>query len=91
MLGVAASIASGMIMSKYGGAGKQQVQLPQTSLKEPNAPDLYRKFGRGIARPRTKFLSRRSTPATVETGTYGPLSTYNSILKKQLGLLTSKA
>ena len=91
MLGVAASIATGMIMSKYAtGAGGKQVQLPQTSIREPVAPDLYRKFARR-GRRGSRYISRTSKPAPVETGTYGPLSTYNSILKKQLGLLTSKA
>ena len=92
MLGVAASIASGMIMSKYGSGGGKQVQLPQTSIEDPYkyAPGLYSKFARR-GRRGSRYISRTSKPASVETGTYGPLSTYNSILKKQLGLLTSKA
>ena len=91
MLGTAASIATGMIMSKYTSGGKQP-QLLQTSMKGPMDfyPSLYSKFARR-GRTGTKYVSRTSRPASVETGTYGPLSTYNSILKKQLGLLTSKA
>ena len=52
--------------------------------------DIYEKFGRPQRR-RSGYYGQKSKPAAVNTGAYGPQSIYNSILKKQLGLLTSKA
>lgn len=74
-------------MSKFAKTGQS---LPQTQLKAPPDVDLYRKFGRPQRR-RASYFSKKSSPASVVTGSYGPQSIYNSILKKQLGLLTSKA
>ena len=85
MMSIIAPIATNLVMSKFGGDSK----LPQTQLKTPPEVDLYRKFGRPQRR-RASYFSQKARPAAVETGTYGPLSMYNSILKKQLGLLTSR-
>jgi len=85
MMSIIAPIATNLVMEKFG-KGKS---LPQTQLKAPPEVDLYRKFGRPQRR-RASYFSQKARPAAVETGTYGPLSMYNSILKKQLGLLTSR-
>ena len=85
MMSIIAPIATNLVMEKFG-KGKS---LPQTQLKAPPQVDLYRKFGRPQRR-RASYFSQKARPAAVETGTYGPLSMYNSILKKQLGLLTSR-
>jgi len=84
-MSIIAPIATNLVMEKFG-KGKS---LPQTQLKAPPEVDLYRKFGRPQRR-RASYFSQKARPAAVETGTYGPLSMYNSILKKQLGLLTSR-
>ncbi len=82
-----APIATNLIMSKL----NKSSSLPQqAALKAPPDVDLYRKFGRPQRR-RASYFSKKSSPASVVTGSYGPQSIYNSILKKQLGLLTSKA
>ena len=86
MISLIAPIATNLIMSKFGGQNK----LQQPALKAPPDVDLYRKFGRPQRR-RASYFSKKSSPASVVTGSYGPQSIYNSILKKQLGLLTSKA
>mgnify|MGYP003109183616 FL=1 len=86
MMSLIAPIATNLVMQKFGKGS----QLPQTQLKAPPEVDLYRKFGRPQRR-RASYYGQKSRPASVETGTYGPQSIYNSILKKQLGLLTSKA
>ena len=86
MMSIIAPIATNLVMSKFAKKGQS---LPQTSLKAPPEVDLYRKFGRPQRR-RASYFSQKARPAAVETGTYGPLSMYNSILKKQLGLLTSR-
>ena len=85
MMSIIAPIATNLVMSKFGGQSK----LSQTQLKAPPDVDLYRKFGRPQRR-RASYFSQKSRPAPVETRTYGPQSIYNSILKKQLGLLTSR-
>ena len=80
-----ASIAAPIIMSKFGPnnqASKQQ------ALKAPPDVNIYEKFSRPQKR-RAKYYGQKSKPASVETGAYGPQSIYNSILRKQLGLLTS--
>tara|TARA_R100000231_G_scaffold119936_3_gene90068 strand:- start:179 stop:442 length:264 start_codon:yes stop_codon:yes gene_type:complete len=86
MLSMVASIAAPIVMSKFGKTQK----LQQQSLKAPPDINIFEKYRRGIRRTGPKYFSQRSRPASVETGSYGPLSIYNSILKKQLGLLTSK-
>ena len=85
MMSIIAPIATNLVMSKFAKDSK----LPKTELKAPPEVDLYRKFGRPQRR-RARYFSQKARPAPVETGTYGPLSMYNSILKKQLGLLTSR-
>ena len=86
MMSLIAPIATNLIMSKFKGN-----QLPQQSaLKAPPDVNIYEKFGRPQRR-RSGYYGQKSKPATVNTGAYGPQSIYNSILKKQLGLLTSKA
>ena len=85
-MSIIAPIATNLVMSKFGGQGNK---LPQTEIKAPPQVDLYRKFGRPQRR-RASYFSQKSRPAPVETRTYGPQSIYNSILKKQLGLLTSR-
>ena len=85
MMSIIAPIAPNLVMQKFG-KGRE---LPQTQLKAPPEVDLYRKFGRPQRR-RASYFSQKSRPAPVETRTYGPQSIYNSILKKQLGLLTSR-
>lgn len=87
MMSLIAPIATNLVMSKF---GKQGQSVSQPELKAPPQVDLYRKFGRPQRR-RASYYGQKSRPASVETGTYGPQSIYNSILKKQLGLLTSKA
>jgi hypothetical protein len=62
----------------------------QTQTPRPKAPDIYRKYKRGISRTGPKFRSRISSAAPVEGTTFEPVSQYNSILRKQLGLLTSQ-
>ena len=84
-MSIIAPIATNLVMEKFG----KSKSLPQTQLKAPPEVDLYRKFGRPQRR-RASYFSQKARPAAVETGTYGPLSMYNSILKKQLGLLTSR-
>ncbi len=86
MMSFIAPIATNLIMSKF-----TKSSLPkQSALQPPPDVDLYRKFGRPQRR-RASYFSKKSSPASVVTGSYGPQSIYNSILKKQLGLLTSKA
>ena len=62
----------------------------QTQTPRPKAPDIYGKYRRGISRTGPKFRSRISSAAPVEGTTFEPVSQYNSILRKQLGLLTSR-
>lgn len=62
----------------------------QTQTPRPKAPDIYGKYRRGISRTGPKFRSRISSAAPVEGTTFEPVSQYNSILRKQLGLLTSQ-
>jgi hypothetical protein len=64
--------------------------LPQQSLKTPPEVNIFEKYRRGIRRKTPSYISSRSRAAPVLTGSYGPMSMYNSILKKQLGLLTSR-
>lgn len=62
----------------------------QTQTPQPKAPDIYGKYKRGIRRTGPKFRSRLSSAAPVEGTTFEPVSQYNSILRKQLGLLTAR-
>ena len=62
----------------------------QTQTPRPKAPDIYGKYRRGIRRTGPKFRSRLSSAAPVEGTTFEPVSQYNSILRKQLGLLTAR-
>lgn len=87
MMSLIAPIATNLVMSKFG----PKSQLPkQEALKTPPNVNIYEKFGRPQRR-RSSYYGQKSKPASVNTGAYGPQSIYNSILKKQLGLLTSKA
>ena len=63
----------------------------QTKTPEPEAPNIYGKYKRNIRGVGTKYRSRMSQAAPVEGTTFEPVSQYNSILRKQLGLLTSKS
>ena len=62
----------------------------QTQTPRPKAPEIYSKYRRGISRTSPKFRSRLSSAAPVEGTTFEPVSQYNSILRKQLGLLTAR-
>ena len=62
----------------------------QTKTPRPEAPNIYGKYRRGISRTGPKFRSRISSAAPVEGTTFEPVSQYNSILRKQLGLLTAR-
>lgn len=89
MLSMVASIAAPIIMDRVAGT-KSVPKLPQQSLKSPPDIDIFEKYRRGIRRKTPSYISSRSRAAPVLTGSYGPMSMYNSILKKQLGLLTSR-
>jgi len=89
MLSMVASIAAPIVMNKIAG-NKSVPKLPQQSLKTPPEVNIFEKYRRGIRRKSPSYISSRSRAAPVVTGSYGPMSMYNSILKKQLGLLTSR-
>ena len=89
MLSMVASIAAPIVMNRIAGT-KSVPQLPKQSLKTPPEVNIFEKYRRGIRRRSPSYISSRSRAAPVLTGSYGPMSMYNSILKKQLGLLTSR-
>ena len=61
----------------------------RTATPKPPPVDLS-SYRRGVRRIGPKYRSRMSQAAPVEGSTFEPVSQYNSILRKQLGLLTSR-
>ena len=64
-------------------------QASRTATPKPPSVDLS-SYRRGVRRIGPKYRSRLSQAAPVEGSTFEPVSQYNSILRTQLGLLTSR-
>lgn len=84
MFNFVAPILGKIVAEKFlGGKGSR------TATPKPPSVDLS-SYRRGVRRIGPKYRSRMSQAAPVEGSTFEPVSQYNSILRKQLGLLTSR-
>ena len=85
MFNFVAPILGKIVADKFLGEGKGV----RTSTPKPPSVDLSG-YQRRVQRIGPKYRSRMSQSAPVEGSTFQPVSQYNAILRKQLGLLTSK-
>lgn len=84
MINFVAPILAKVVADKFlGGEGSR------TATPKPPSVDLSG-YQRRVQRIGPKYRSRMSQAAPVEGSTFQPISQYNAILRKQLGLLTSK-
>ena len=85
MFNFVAPILGKIVADKFLGEGKGV----RTTTQKPPSVDLSG-YQRRVQRIGPKYRSRMSQSAPVEGSTFKPVSHYNAILRKQLGLLTSK-
>lgn len=84
MINFVAPILAKVVADKFlGGEGSR------TATPKPPKVDLSG-YQRRVQRIGPKYRSRMSQAAPVEGSTFQPVSQYNAILRKQLGLLTSR-
>lgn len=84
MFNFVAPILARVVADKFLGSKESGVSTPK-----PPKVDLSG-YQRRVQRIGPKYRSRMSQSAPVEGSTFQPVSQYNAILRKQLGLLTSK-
>ena len=84
MFNFIAPILGKIVADKFLGDGEKRRETPK-----PPSVDLSG-YQRSVRRIGPKYRSRMSQAAPVEGSTFQPVSQYNAILRKQLGLLTSK-
>jgi hypothetical protein len=84
MINFVAPILAKVVADKFLGGEGSRVQT-----EKPPRLDLSG-YKRRVQRIGPKYRSRMSQAAPVEGSTFQPISQYNAILRKQLGLLTSK-
>ena len=85
MFNFVAPILGKIVADKFLGEGKGV----RTTTQKPPSVDLSG-YQRRVQRIGPKYRSRMSQAAPVDGSTFQPVSQYNAILRKQLGLLTSK-